>query len=164
MYYKYILLHRSNLNMSAKCFLLCYFREREDCESNRRRMKRNTENVTGNRPNMDQECIHVVCCTYTMSGPIWMMIWIWSEWWSKWPIVFVIENQISGWPNANWFFSNWHSAISSENEKILVWQFYSNVANPRRESASRLLCGHIFGTSSRVGGYLKNYILGRVEN
>ena len=38
------------------------------------------------------------------------------------------------------------------------------VANPRRESASRLLCGHIFGTSSRVGGYLKNYILGRVEN
>ena len=53
----------------------------------------------------------------------------------------------------------------TENVKnILVWQFYSNVANPRRESASRLLCGHIFGTSSRVGGYLKNYILGRVEN
>ena len=28
---------------------------REDCESNRRRMKRNTENVTGNRPNMDRK-------------------------------------------------------------------------------------------------------------
>ena len=30
-------------------------RERGDCKSNRRRMKRNTENVTGNRPNMDRK-------------------------------------------------------------------------------------------------------------
>ena len=29
--------------------------EREDRESNRRRMKTNTENVTGNRPNMDRK-------------------------------------------------------------------------------------------------------------
>ena len=29
--------------------------DREDCESNRRRMKTNTENVTGNRPNMDRK-------------------------------------------------------------------------------------------------------------
>ena len=44
----------SFISGAAKC-AMDHYNEREDCESDRRRMKTNTENVTGNRPNLDRK-------------------------------------------------------------------------------------------------------------